>query len=284
MAMSEKIQLLGKGLYKDIPDELTLKSMPTVSELEYVSAEDFDKTMIEKILPQCVEEKGINFNHLLEIDYNWVLRCLRILNYGPYVNTNMLYCSKCGSLRGDYQVDFNSVECIPLPEGFTNVIKIDRTEFIDYKGDIVLHMPTIKEMLDASNDKQFNKGDVSNVRFARMCYMIKEMGTEKNLTPIEVKIKIQKELSPADYLILKEKVKEVTNYGLRAGGQTICPRCGKEATFVLFIDDRYFRPTVENVRTWKINRAKGKEENAAGSETDNVRKHNGRSTVHSKSV
>ena len=34
MAISEKIELLGKGLYNGIPDELTLTSIPTASELE----------------------------------------------------------------------------------------------------------------------------------------------------------------------------------------------------------------------------------------------------------
>ena len=42
MAISEKIELLGKGLYDDIPDQLTLKNIPTASELDYVGAEDFD--------------------------------------------------------------------------------------------------------------------------------------------------------------------------------------------------------------------------------------------------
>lgn len=81
--VSERIELLGKGLYKDIPDILTLKSIPTASELDYVGSEDFERTMIDKILPAAVEE-SINFNNLLEIDYFWVCRCLRILNYGPY--------------------------------------------------------------------------------------------------------------------------------------------------------------------------------------------------------
>ena len=59
MAISESIELLGKGLYKGtgIPDVLTLQALPTISELEYISSEDFDDTMIDKILPQVVKEK-----------------------------------------------------------------------------------------------------------------------------------------------------------------------------------------------------------------------------------
>ena len=72
-SITEKIELLGKGLYSDskIPDKLTLKSIPTASELEYVGAEDFDKVMLEKIFPQAIEEK-IDFEKLFEI-----LRALR---------------------------------------------------------------------------------------------------------------------------------------------------------------------------------------------------------------
>ena len=91
--ISEKIELLGKGLYKDIPDVLTLHNIPTASELDYVGNEDFDKTMLENILPSAVEEK-INFYDLLELDYQWICRCLRILNYGPYYTTNTIFCNE----------------------------------------------------------------------------------------------------------------------------------------------------------------------------------------------
>ena len=77
--MSETITLLGKGLYESIPDVLTLKNIPTASELEYVGSEDFDRTMLESILPQSIEE-DIDCYDLLEIDYQWICRCLRILN------------------------------------------------------------------------------------------------------------------------------------------------------------------------------------------------------------
>ena len=50
--VSEKVRLLGKGLYKTFPDEITIKTMPTVSELDYVASEDFDNVMLTKILPE----------------------------------------------------------------------------------------------------------------------------------------------------------------------------------------------------------------------------------------
>ena len=96
MAISEKIELLGKGLYEDIPDVITLHDIPTASELEFVGSEDFDATMLEKVLPQIIEEK-FDCRKLLEIDFQWICRCSRILSYGPYYTTNSIFCDECGS-------------------------------------------------------------------------------------------------------------------------------------------------------------------------------------------
>jgi hypothetical protein len=253
MAISEKVELLGKGLYKDIPDELTLTSIPTISELDYVGGEDFDKVMIETILPQAVEEK-INFGDLLEIDFTWVCRCLRLLNYGPYHTTNSIFCSNCHQRSyGEYRVNLNTIECKTLPEGFVNDIKISKDEFIHFDGDITLKLPTIQEMINAYKDKAFQNADGStNRELARMCYMIKSIKNKKSLTPVEIKIIIQKQLSAADYRILREVVRENTDYGLRAGGSCQCPKCGnKNATFLALTDDRFFRPSVGDLREWK---------------------------------
>ena len=133
--LSEKTALLSKGMYKDIPDVITLKSIPTSSELEFVGSEDFDKTMLDVIFPQAIEEK-FDYYSLLEIDYQWICRCLRILNYGPYYTTNSIFCGNCQQISyGEYQVDLRSVNVIPLPEGYKNDITISRDEFIDFGKD-----------------------------------------------------------------------------------------------------------------------------------------------------
>lgn len=255
--LSEKIQLLGKGLYTNIPDELTLTSIPTASELDYVGSEDFEATMLDKILPIAVKE-SINFRDLLEIDFQWLCRCLRILNYGPYHTTNAIHCSDCKKTSyGEFRVDLQTIECKPLPEGFTNEIKIDKDSFLDFAGDIVIKLPTIQEMLNAEKDKAFinEKGQV-NRPFARMCYMIKSIKGKTNLTPIEIKMLIQRELSSADYIILKDEVETLTNYGLRLGGSTVCPKCqSRNAAFIAFVDDRFLRPTLGDLREWKHSRS-----------------------------
>ena len=154
MAISEKIELLGKGLYDSIPDELTLTNIPTASELDYVGSEDFDEVMINKILPKAVEEK-IDFRQLLEIDYQWVCRCLRILNYGPYFTTGAILCDKCGQSYGEYRVNLETIDCKPLPEGFKNHIVIGRDEFIDFNGSVEVKLPTIQQIMNAYKDKNF---------------------------------------------------------------------------------------------------------------------------------
>ena len=256
MAISEKIALLGKGLYKDIPDVLTLKSIPTASELDYVGGEDFQATMLDKIFPVAIEEK-CNFRNLLEIDFQWICRCLRILNYGPYYTTNAIYCPDCDQVsRGEYQVDLRTVEVKELPAGFSNSITITKDEFIDFDGDIVLHLPTIQEMMNAVKDPLFvdSNGDV-NMSFARICYMISSIKGNNKLASPEIKFTIQNKLTSADFFILKTRANELTDYGLRAGGKTVCPKChSKNAAFVALVDDRFFRPTVGNLRAWKTDR------------------------------
>ena len=256
MAISEKITLLGAGLYANIPDVLTLKAIPTGSELDYVGGEDFQATMLDTIFPQAIEEQ-INFRELLEIDFQWICRCLRILNYGPYYTTNAIFCPDCDQIsRGEYQVDLRSVDVRVLPEGFKNSITISKDEFIDFDGDIVLHLPTIQEAMNAAKDPLFiDKNGDSNVPLARLCYMIKSIKGKSNLASPDIKFTIQNELSSADFHILKSVATDLTDYGLRAGGKTVCPKChSQEAAFVALVDDRFFRPTLGDLRAWKADR------------------------------
>ena len=263
MAISESVELLGKGLYDDIPDVLTLKSIPTASELDAVGSEDFDKVMLEEILPQAVEEK-IDFSKLLEIDFQWVCRCLRILNYGPYHSTNAIFCDKCGrSSYGEYLVNLETIPCKPLPEGFVNDIVIKKDEFLDFDGDVHIKLPTIRQMLNAMKDKAFQNAEgQTNREFARLCYMISSIKGKNTLTPPEIKILIQDQMSSADYILLKGRVRELADYGLRAGGSAVCPKCGNpEAGFIALVDDRFFRPTMGALRQWKHDRDTGTKEN-----------------------
>ena len=263
--ISEKVELLGKGLYSNIPDVLTLKNVPTASELDVVGSEDFDKTMLETILPESVEEK-IDFYDLLEIDYQWICRCLRLRNFGPYYTTNAIFCSKCGKTSyGEYQVNLNTIACNPIPEGFVNDIKITRDEFLDFKGDVTLKLPTIRMILAAYKDKAFQSANgQTNRELARICYMIASIKGKSNLTPIDVKLMIQQQFSAADYIILKNKVTEMTDFGLRAGGVAQCPSCGhSNAAFIALPDDRFFRPTVGNLKQWKLDRSTGSDKDVS---------------------
>jgi hypothetical protein len=266
MAISEKIELLGKGLYKEIPDVLTLKAIPTASELDYVGSEDFQATMLDNILPKAVEEK-IDFRQLLEMDFQWICRCLRLINYGYYFTTNAIYCPDCDQVsNGEFQVDLRAVEVKPLPENFTNNVVIPKDEFLDFNDNITIRLLTIQDAINASKDPLFksSNGEV-NLNFARLCYMITAIGSKTNLTAPEVKFMIQNRFSDADYKILKGKIGELTDYGLRAGGKTRCPKCGsREAAFIALVDDRFFRPSLGDLRQWKADRLA---ENNGGSDT-----------------
>ena len=269
--MSEKIELLGKGVYSDIPNELTLKAFPTVTELDYVGSEDFEKTMLDVILPQCIEE-SINPHKLLEIDFQWICRGLRFLNYGPYFTTNAIICDKCGIVRQECQVDLRVVDCKPLPENFVNDIVIKKDEFVDYKQDVHLHLLTIQESLDCRRDKLFAKKDGNiNTDYARICYSISSMGTQKDITPVSAKVEIESKMSSADYKILVAMVNELTDYGLRGGGKCRCPRCNSDsAAFVALPDDRFFRPTVGDIKQGRNDRNLGRMAFSAGDKTETV--------------
>lgn len=269
--MSESIELLGKGLYADIPDKLTLKAFPTVTELDYVGSEDFEKTMLESIFPKCIEE-DINFNKLFEIDFQWICRCLRFLNYGPYFTTNTIICSNCGAVHTECQVDLRVVGCNPLPEDFKNDVVIKRDSLIDYKHDVHLHLLTIKEALDLRKDKLFQRPDGSiNTNYARLCYAISSMGPQKDITPVSAKIEIEKNMSPADYKALLSISQELTDYGLRGGGRCQCPQCrSNDAAFIALADDRFFRPTLGDLRRGRDYRTTRWSEDSSRSETDTV--------------
>lgn len=272
MPISETVELLGKGTYKDIPDVLTLTSIPTASELDYVGSEDFEQVMLDVILPKAIKE-DIPFRDLLEIDFQWICRCLRILNYGPYYTTNAILCDECGKTSfGEYRVNLTTVACKPLPEGFVNDIVISRDELMDFDGDIHIKLPTIQDMINADKDKAFqNSQGKTNRELARMCYMISSIGTANNLTPVEKRMTIQGKLSPADYMILKERIIDLTNYGLRAGGSAQCPKCGStHAVFMAMVDDKFFRPTLGDLREWKNSKRSRSGKDISGNKTATV--------------
>ena len=275
--MTEKVELLGKGMYANIPDVLTLKSIPTASELEYVGAEDFDKTMLESVFPVAIEEfaDGTRSPYdLLELDYRWICRCMRIFNYGPYYTVSSIFCPDCESVSsgGEYRVNLNTVECKTFPEGFVNDLTISKDEFMDFDGDVKIKLLTIKETLQAYRDTAFAmKSGKVNLELARMCYMIKEIGNRKGLTPFEIKMTIQNTFTPADYALLKDAINSLADYGLRAGGKTICPKCGsKKAGFYALNDERFFRPSVGDIQQWRADKRKRSVEDTEGSKTGKV--------------
>ena len=88
--------------------------------------------------------------------------------------------------------------------------------------------------------------------------MISSIGTKKTLTPIEIKMTIQKEFSSADYIILRNIISQLADYGLRAGGKAACPKCGStDGTFIAMLNDKFFRPTLGDLREWKNSKRSG---------------------------
>lgn len=273
--LSESVVLIGKGLYKTIPDEIKISAVPTASELEFVGAEDFDGCMIRTIFPQVIENsESMDFGELLDIDYDWICRCLRMKSYGPFFTANRIFCPDCNEVhKGEYQVDLRRVGVNPLPDSFVNKITISAEEFIDVKDDFVMQLPTVRDRLAMNKDSLFQrKNGGMNVTLARICYMTKQIGNQQNLTPVDVRSYIHKNFSSADYEILKDLVNQNDNYGLRFMGQVNCPVCGSEnAYFVAYAQDKFFRPSVGDVRSFKSAIRSGDWKNLPGDPAEYVR-------------
>lgn len=258
--LSESLELLGKNLYTDIPGVITLQTIPVSAELEYMGSEDFEVTMIDKIFPKAIQEKA-EWRKLLEIDFYWICRCIRLFNYGPYYQTNAIICRECGNTStGDYQVDLQTIPCIPLPDDFTNNIKISKDDFINFNHDLTIKLLTIQDKMNLDKDKSFSLPNGGHdTRLARICYMITEIDGKK-ANPVETRILLNKEMSTADYQILKDLIADLANYGLQVVGATVCPKCqSKHASYIALLDDRFFRPTLGNLKQWKADRKSERE-------------------------
>lgn len=135
--------------------------MPTATELEYVGAEDFDKAMVNDVLPKVVDDsEGMDFSELYDFDYDWLCRCLRLKSYGPYFTTNRIFCPDCNDVhRGEYQVDLRSVPITPMPKGFVNDLTVDAEEFIDCKDRISFKLLTVKDKMHIDQDTMFDRSD-----------------------------------------------------------------------------------------------------------------------------
>lgn len=273
--LSESVVLLGQNMYKTIPNTININAVPTASELEYVGAEDFDRTMVMSIFPKVVDNSdGMDFTELLEIDYDWICRCLRIKSYGPYITTNRIYCNDCNEAhKGDYQVDLRNVGITPLPDNASKVIRIDSDEFLECKDDFELNLLTMNDKLVQQQDSMFDRKDgTRDGALANICYMVKRIGSEEGITPIDVRNYIMNKLSAVDYEILKTIVSEKTNFGLHVMGNVECPVChGKDAYFIALRQDKFFRPSMGDIKQYKQAVRSGEWEGFSGNPSGYVR-------------
>lgn len=246
MAISERIQLLAK--YDNIPSEISVSSIQTDDELRYVGDESYISLMLDTLFPKVIAEK-FDFRTLLEIDFHWICRCLRILSFGPIHTTNSIFCDLCHNTSyGEYKVNLNSVRCIPVPQDNPTLMKLHHVEFIDFDQDVFFKLLTIGDVYNLSKDEMFMRKDgrVDTI-LGKMCYMIRRVGDRDDLEPKQVLSILKDEINSADYHILRGYINSMVDYGLRSGGTAQCPKCGsQEAAFIALPDDRYY------VRPWEI--------------------------------
>ena len=268
--MTEQVSLMGAGLYDGIPDTITISELPTASELDYVAADDFHEVMLTKILPKCIEE-DFDPKKLFEFDYYWVLRCLRIMNYGPYVEVGRIFCANCNEYTdGPFQCDVTAVESKPVPPNVRDMLHISRNEFMNFQKDVDLKLLTIQDVLNSRKDKQFQDAlGNHDSSFARLCYEITAIGGIP-ADPVSTRTTIKSELSPADYRILQAVSRELLDFGLRSGGKVrhTCTNCGSDdGRFFVFVDEQFFRPSLDSLREWRKNRDRREDDDLHGVKT-----------------
>lgn len=241
MPITERVQLLGN--YQSIPKVLTISSLDTSKDMSLVGEEDYDSMLLFRVIPELVQEK-VDLSELLEIDFRWLCRCIRILSYGSIHTTNSIFCNDCGKTSyGDYKVNLNTVICKPLPSLFDNQIILHKDEFIELTDIIIMKLPTIAQVLDAVADKRFDHRSI-----AEFCYSVLSINNKVMTDPAEVLQYLSQYVSVADYWIMKELYFHLSDYGLRSGGRTQCPHCNKNTgVFVALPDDRFFS------RPWELN-------------------------------
>lgn len=244
MSISERVELLAE--YTNTPKVLTVSAISTNLELELVSNEDYDATMLDTILPKVVKE-SVDFHSLLEIDYQWLCRCIRFLSYGPEVTVRSIICDDCGKYhKGEYKADLRVVSCAPLPNNFHNTFTIHPQEFLDTDiGYVTFHLPTVDEgiQIRTACDQYLN-----NPVLSKMCVMIDSIG-DSRLTedPKENMDLIFHKFNSADYQILVSLVTQMSDFGLRSYGDIQCPVCrSSHARFFALPNDLYF------TRPWEL--------------------------------
>lgn len=230
MLISEKLRLLGS--YQDIPQTLTISAMTTELELMLVSSEDYYQSMIDDIFPNIISEK-FNYLNLLEVDFQWICRCLRILSYGPETTITAITCPDCGQVSyGEYKINFNSVGCSEIP----NRLRSGRDVIYIGDNEFWYHLLTMKEVISLSDQPDVHK------LVSMICGYSHYIDDD-----IETKLYWVNKLSCAEYVILSSKLKEVSNLGLCDRGNVQCPKCfSKNSVFILPKDDKFF------VRPWEL--------------------------------
>jgi len=246
MAISEKVQLL--GTYTNIPKVVTISSINTEDELRYVGDESYIDLMLNDMFPKLIVE-DIDYDSLLEIDFHWLCRCIRILSFGPIHSTNSIFCDNCHKTTyGEYKVNLNTVACKPIPKDAPSIYMVNRSEFLEFESDVFFKLLTIAEANKMSQDDTFiRRNGKVDVIVGRLCYMITAIGDRDNLKPYDVYHILKNEISSADYQLLRAVITSMSDYGLRSGGKARCPKChSNEAAFIALQDDRYY------VRPWEI--------------------------------
>lgn len=233
------VKLPSRGiLYKDIPEEITLRTMTTNDEkLLYGS----NNNVFAKVLKSCiVEPKDIDMGELLPFDEQFLIMKLRTHTYGSMYKLQGV-CPHCGN-KETFEINLDELECYYLDENFTEPLEFTLP---DCGSKVSVKLLRNKDW-DAvrRQSKKIAKATGANAReleyITRMARYIKmidgeEVDEGKSQSFVE-------KLTGRDAAYFWWSIDEAVKCGLDTTSEVVCGSCGEEYELPFTINSEFFRP------------------------------------------
>lgn len=244
--IQEKFKLPSKGkLYKDVPEELTLRSMTTEEELRRLSQRGRQYQKLCDILDACIiETMPISTYDMCLGDYQALIYGLRTVTYGSNC-FNPTICPKCGKVN-KHEVDLFKLKLIEFedfkPEDLEVVLP--RTQ---KKVTLKIQTPRMLDEIEKEVEDFKSKNPESDLDM-NFLYTLKhsiEYVDGVHYDPIKMESFLRK-LPMADTNVLIQKTVKINDkVGIDTSITEKCDSCGSLYDATFRINSEFFGPTID---------------------------------------
>lgn len=235
-----KLPTLGY-LYKNIPGEITVRSLTTQDEKKLYGSMS-SKTVSQVIQGAITEPSNIDLGEILPMDEVFILLMIRIASYGPEY-TIRGKCPTCGK-KHDYHVNLNELDVTYLNEDFKEPIKLTLPRS---QAEVEIKLLRKKDNDAIENrvkrmSKKSNQVDPEELAYTlRLARMIVSINGNSELEENQILTFINK-LQSYDSLYIRDAVDELVDCGVDSVFNVECPSCGEEFDLAFTINSEFFRP------------------------------------------